>query len=221
VAGPRATSLAYAVRNLVPLVQVPPRGIWGAGGRTTYATVETWLGRSLDPEPSLDAMVARYLAAFGPASVADVQAWSGLTGLREVVERLRPRLRTFRDDRGRELLDLPDAPRPDPDTPAPPRFLPEYDNLLLSHADRSRVVADDRHLRRVVTNLGRPAVLVDGFVRGTWKLTRDQGNARLLIELFEPLAEPDRASLSEEGRQLLRFMARDVPSHEVQYSLAP
>jgi len=211
-----AVSLAHAVRYLVPLVQVPPRGIWGASGQATFATMEAWLGHPVAAEATdaaIEDVVKRYLAAFGPASVKDIQAWSWLARLREVVERLRPHLRIFRDEHGNELFDLPDAPRPHPDTPAPPRFLPEYDNLLLSHADRTRVIAD-AHRTRVFT---KGAVLLDGFVRGAWKITRGRGSGTLLIEPFEPLSTHDRTAVAEEGIQLLAFAA-DAQAHEVQFA---
>ena len=193
---------------MLPLVQVPPRGVWGKSGQATHTTAEAWLGRSLDPEPSLEEMVVRYLGAFGPATVKDVQTWSGLTHLSEVVERFRSRLRTFRDEHGRELFDLPDGPRPDPGIPSPPRFLPEFDNLILSHADRTRVIASE-HRKVIASKNGMvPAtVLIDGFARGTWKVERNRRKATLVIEIFEPLLKKDRDALVEEAEKLLRFVA--------------
>ena len=214
-----AVSLARAIRHLVPLVQVPPRGVWGKGGPAAHTTAEAWLGRPLDPDPPLEEMVVRYLGAFGPATVKDAQTWSGLTRLGEVVERLRARLSTFRDEHGRELFDLPDAPRPDSDVPAPPRFLPEFDNLLLSHADRTRIIADD-HRRTIASKNGMvpAAVLVDGFVRGLWKTERTGGKSTLVIEPFEPLAEEDRGALAEEGERLIRFAGDGAEAFEVRFA---
>jgi hypothetical protein len=213
-----AASLARAIRHLVPLVQVPPRGVWGKSAQTVHTTAEAWLSRPLDPDPSLGEMVVRYLGAFGPAAVKDVQTWSGLTRLGEVTERLRPRLRTFRDAHGKELFDLPDAPRPDPDTPAPVRFVPEFDNLILSHADRTRVIADDYRKAIASKNGMVPAtVLVDGFVRGTWKAERARKRATISIRPFERLPKGDRDALAEEGERLVRFVGEDAESFEVRF----
>jgi hypothetical protein len=209
-------SVAHALRVWLPLVQVPPRGVWGKGGLPLCTTAEQWLDRPLAAEPSVDEVMLRYLAAFGPASVADVQAWSGLTRLREVAERLRPRLRTFRDEQGTELLDVPDGPLPDPNTPAPVRYLPEYDNALLSHADRTRIVTPEQG-RRVFT---RGALLVDGFVRGAWNLRTARGTATLRVEAFVALEPAERVDVEEEGGRLLDFAAAGAKAREIELTVA-
>jgi hypothetical protein len=210
-------SLAYAVSYLVPLVQVPPRGVWGRVGQPTWTTGESWLGRAIDGDRLPDELVMRYLAAFGPATPADVQNWSGLTGIRDVVERLRPRLRILRDERGRELFDVPSAPLPDPSVPAPVRYLPEYDNVLLGHKDRRRIVSPDVPQW---TDIGWGAVLVDGFTAARWKMDREQGMGTLRVEPFRRLGRPERAELTEEGERLARFLAEDAEKHVVRISPA-
>jgi len=216
-------ALAYACRCLLPLVQVPPRGVWGRTAQVSSTTAEAWLGRPLAADPSIDDTVLRYLAAFGPATVADVATWSRLTALRAVVERLRPHLRTFRDERGRELFDLPDAPRPEPDTPAPPRFLPEYDNALLSHADRSRFRRDEERPRSGVTGPVHGMVLSDGLLCGSWRLERDRdtGSATLVVTQLERLTKRAGASVAAEGRRFLRFVAADADGHDVRFEAVP
>ncbi|MEV5571041.1 winged helix DNA-binding domain-containing protein [Spirillospora sp. NPDC052269] len=195
--------LNWAARCMLPLVQVPPRGVWGSSGLARHTVLDAWLDAPL-AEPDVEALVLRYLAAFGPASVADAQHWSGLTRLGEVFGRLEPRLLTFRDEAGRVLYDVPDAPRPDADTPSPVRFVPEFDNLTLSHADRARIVSDE-HRKRLFTVNGiiRAAVLVDGFVRGMWKAEAKRGAATLRIEEFEPISDTTREELTAEGLRLL------------------
>jgi Winged helix DNA-binding domain len=211
-----AAALAYACRCLLALVQVPPRGLWRRRGQVALTTVEAWIGGPLAAHPSVDDVVLRYFGAFGPAATADVAAWSRLTGLREVVDRLRPRLRPFRDARGRELFDLPDAPRPDPDTPAPPKFLPEYDNVLLSHADRSRVVSGEHQ----GWLFGTPApvhgsVLHDGFLVGTWSLDPVGDERNLVVRPVVALSKRATAALESEGRRALRFLEPDVDAENL------
>ena len=210
-------ALAYACRNHLALVQTPPRGLWGRAAGITLTTAEAWLGRRLAERPSPDEVVLRYLAAFGPATVADISAWSRLTGQRAVVERLRHRLRVFRDENGRELLDLPDAPRPDPATPAPPRFLPEYDNALLAHADRSRFHSGDARVHSRPGARIHGTVLADGFLCGAWRLDRDRdrGGATLEVMAAHPLEKPALDAVVAEGRRLLGFLAGTGDGFEV------
>jgi hypothetical protein len=214
-------AVGNAARVYVPLVQVPPRGVWGRSGRARYATLESWTGRELEDEPSIDEVVLRYLGSFGPATVADVQRWSGLTKLKAVLERLRPRLVTFRDEDGTELFDVPDAPRPDPDVPAPVRLLGEYDNVLLGHADRRRLVPEDFPWAamlapgRFVNNL-----LVDGMLRATWWLEREGDRAALAIRPFRELSAAERDEVAAEAEGMLTFSAPDAERREVRFEAA-
>jgi hypothetical protein len=203
-------ALAHACQTRLAFVQVPPRGLWGRSAQPTSTTAESWLGKPFPAAPSLDEVMLRYFGAFGPASVADATTWCRLTGLREVVERLRPRLVIFRDERGRELFDLPDAPRPDPATPIPVRFLPEYDNLLLSHDDRSRFThnTDSSRLAEGWT-IGWGAVLHDGVVRGRWRL---EGEG-LVVNHVDGLSKKALAAIAAEGRRLARFL--EAPAADV------
>ncbi|WP_340686478.1 winged helix DNA-binding domain-containing protein [Amycolatopsis coloradensis] len=206
-------TLAYAVNSLLPLAHVTPRGLWGQTGPAAFALLEEWVGEPVTSGISLDDLVVRYLKAFGPATVRDAQVWSGLTRLKEVFERLRPRLITFRDTEGKELFDLPDAPRPDPETPAPPRFLPEYDNVLLSHADRARVIPDGRRVPLPPGNGGRRGtLLVDGEFLAIWAIK----GAILTIESRKPLRDQD--SIAEEGARLLEFVAPGS-AHDVRFGI--
>ncbi|MET9785067.1 winged helix DNA-binding domain-containing protein [Streptomyces canus] len=159
------------------------------------------------PTPAPDATVLRYLAAFGPASVKDMQTWAGLTRLRDAFERLRPQLRIFRDENGAELFDLPEASRPAEDTPAPPRFLPEFDNLLLSHADRTRVVPKEYWGRSWQGNQAYCTLLVDGFLAGVWKLTGDT----LVVEPFDRLGKAQQKDVTAEGQRMLATLHPGTP----------
>jgi hypothetical protein len=199
-------ALANAVRIHVPLVQVPPRGLWGRSGAARHTPAEPYLGAPLDEAPSIERLLLRYLAAFGPASAADAQKWSGMPRLGEVLARLRPELRVYRDDRGAELFDVPAARRPDPDTPAPARLVAPFDNLVLGHANRDRIISDEVRKRLFPINGVFPGfLLVDGFVSGTWRL--DGTTLRLTPD--RPLTSSDETELAQEGERLLAFAAPD------------
>jgi len=203
-----ATALAYAATYLLPLVQVTPRGIWGRSGPSAFTTLGSWLGRPLGA-PDVDGLVRRYLTAFGPASAADLASWSGLTATGELLERLKPELRTFRDERGRELFDVDDGRLRAADTPAPVRFLPEYDNVLLAHADRSRVVPEGMPQW---TGIGWGSVLVDGFVGARWRFGKD---AVVRVEPFAKLTRTTHREIADEGSRLASFLT-DGASADVQ-----
>jgi len=223
-----ATSLAYAVRYLLPLVQATPRGVWGKRGQAVLATADGWLGRPVGTSTNPTDLVLRYLRTFGPASVMDIQAWCWLTRLTPVVDALRPRLRTFRDEQGRELFDVPDGLLPDPQTPAPPRFLPTYDNVVLGHKDRSRIIGEPEtdFLPGVdqwhAVFLGG-SLLVDGFVAAGWRIERDgtgRGAAASLVVLpvrRNPLTDDERGAIEGEARDLLRFAVPEAASHAVRF----
>ncbi len=209
-----AASLAYAIRNLLPTLQVPPRGVWGMPGAPRLTTIEAWTGRSPGSGTAPDATILRYLAAFGPATVADMAAWSRLSGLREAVERLRPQLTVVHDDRGRELFDVPDWLLVEGDVPAPVRFLPDYDNVLLGHADRSRILPDVLHAVGASGIIGRPSFLVDGFLAGFWRLERPTRGSSdrattLTVEPLMRLERGQRHAVEAEAADLLTLL---VPS---------
>ena len=206
-------SLTHLARAMLPLVQVPPRGVWGKAGQTTYQVLDEWVDAPLVTSPDPAGLISRYLRAFGPASVADVQTWSGLTRLGEVAERMD--LRKFRDPGGRELIDLPDAPRPDEDTPAPVRLLGPFDQMILSFADRTRVITDE-HRKRVITQNGlvKGTLLVDGTVRGFWETKKARKAATLELTPFEKLPKRDLAALESEGGRLLTWAEPDAESHD-------
>ncbi|MGI5171337.1 winged helix DNA-binding domain-containing protein [Spirillospora sp. CA-253888] len=204
-AGPRPLG-EILVSALLPMVQLPPRGLWRTKAGVRNALVSAWLGREVDPpapdgsDPVGRALVRRYLAAYGPAATADLRAWCGLAGLPAAVSAVRGELVAFRDERGRELLDLPDAPRPDPDTPAPVRFLPAFDNAILGYDDRSRII-DTAH--RGLSVAGARVVLVDGRVSATWTVE----DGAVAVAPLRGLSRADRTAVAEEGRAMASFLS--------------
>ncbi|GAA3385450.1 winged helix DNA-binding domain-containing protein [Cryptosporangium minutisporangium] len=216
-------ALSYTVRALVPLVQVPPRGSWGPSGPISgpiaHTSAQSWLGADTEAPATPDDLVLRYLGAFGPAGVKDAQIWSGLTRLREVFDRLRPGLVVLSDEEGREVYDLPDAPRPDPDTPAPIRFLYDFDNLHLSYAERTRFqVPETAEARaRTFTKNGQlpGTILVDGDVRGVWTLTRERSGTTLTVRPLSAWTDAQTAAIEAEGTNVLAFAAANAPRREL------
>lgn len=208
-------ALARSIQFLMPVVHPPPDGTWEWRGKTPFLLASEWIGRPLVEEPSAERLVLRYLAAFGPAATRDIQAWSGLTRLRQVVDGLRSQLRVFRDEDGRELFDLPDAPRPGPDVSAPVRFLAPLDNVLLAYHDRRRIVTEEQRKHTFL----EAAMSVDGFVRGLWRVRHDGDRATLIVRLFDPLTPDEEEQAVEEGARLLRFLAAKAHAHDIHFQL--
>ncbi|WUV13023.1 winged helix DNA-binding domain-containing protein [Amycolatopsis sp. NBC_01488] len=208
-----AASLTHLARGRLPLVQTPPRAIWGKAGQTTYACLDEWVGAPLPP-PSPASLIERYLRAFGPASVADVQAWAGITRLGEVASSMD--LRRYRDPDGRELLDLPELTVPDEDVPAPPRLLGPFDQTILSFADRTRVISD-AYRKRVITQNGlvKGTLLVDGQVRGFWEITKAKKAAAIELSPFEKLPKRDLAALESAAGRLVTWAEPAAETQEV------
>ena len=210
-------ALAFAVRMRVPLVQVPTSARWGWPAAADFALADHWVDRAISCEPSPpDGLITRYLEAFGPATVADAQGWTGIGTLRPAFDSLRDGLIVLCDDQGREHFDLPDAPRPDADVEAPIRFLPEYDNVILGHHERSRIV-QERHRPFLQSKnlIVPPTFLVDGMVAGTWKHGRRGKVATLELRPFSRLAKATRAALEAEAGALLRFVEEDATAVDI------
>jgi hypothetical protein len=211
-------AMRYSVRTHIPLVQVPINTGWSYSNKPEFTLAESWIGRAISPEDNLRELVFRYLAAFGPASVTDAQTWMGMK-LKETFEKLRPELQIYRGEGRTELFDLPGLQLPAEDVPAPVRFLPEYDNLLLSHSNRSRVIADEYRSKVYLPGLRVAAtILVDGFVRGAWKIEKAKTAATLVIEPFDKLTKKDRAALTEDGERLVRFVEPKAKSFEARFT---
>jgi hypothetical protein len=195
-----ATNLAKA---LAPLVQIPPRGLWKRSGGQTYVTVEEWLGTEL-PDPDVAEIVRRYLRAFGPATAADVTAWSGATGMAPVFKALGDELVTL-EVQGKKVFDLAGLELADEETPAPVRLLGKYDNVWLSHAGRDRVTTPERRKRWMGLNGGMAeTVFVDGMLEGLWRRT---GSGALDVELYRPLTRAERHELDAEVAAVERLLA--------------
>jgi hypothetical protein len=212
-------ALDYIARTYLPLVQVPTTSTWGYPSAATYTLAEQWLGQAVDPAPNIRALLGQYLAAFGPASIADLQTWSGMTKLREATAPFLGDLVRYRDEDGNELYDLPDQVLPSADTPAPARFVPEYDNLMISYQDRSRVLPA-AYRPQIFLSAARvlATVLLDGYVAGTWKASETKNTAMLTITPFRPFSAAEQAALLPEGEALLRFIVPQASSYTLDFA---
>ena len=215
----------YLIRRLVfnrgAVVHTPPSGTWRHYRTGGYVAGRGWVAKWREPavDEATDHVVRRHLGAFGPATVDDIGSWSSIRTplIRESLARL-DGIRRFRDERNRELFDLERAPRPDPETAAPVRFLPKWDSTLLGYAAPERVrILPEGHRRTVIQKNGDvlQTILVDGMVAGTWATSVSRGEAILAITPFAKLARTDRAALVEEGERLIRFIEPEATRHGV------
>ena len=208
-------AMTMLLQSTDTLIQIPPTRIWGSGHSPVITRIGNWLPAPYERPIARETLVRRYLAAYGPASIADMQTWSRLSRLGEVFEALRPELVTFTARDGRELFDLPDAPRPDADTPAPVRFLPLYDNVYLGYDNRRRMLAADDETRINLFADFRPAVLVDGVIAAGWTIDKKKGATTLAVEPYHRLRKADIADIEREGALFLRFMEEAAESYDV------
>jgi hypothetical protein len=213
-------AMGYAMRLRLPLVQVPTETVWAFPGQAHFVSAHSWIGRSPQPSCDPDVLVERYLAAYGPATVKDAQTWLGVPGVKEAMVRLRPSLRVFRGPKSAELFDLPAAPRPPADTPAPVRFLPDYDSTLIARADERLLAAAHRRAVFLPGLRVLPTFLVNGRVAGTWTIERTKGTATVSLSAFVPLSRVVRSELEEEGEALARFIEPDARSLAVKIEQA-
>ncbi|MFC9896609.1 winged helix DNA-binding domain-containing protein [Nocardia sp. NPDC127579] len=190
----------------LPVLQTPPRGKWQDSSRPVWSRVQPWLGAPLDPSYPLAELLIRYLGAFGPASTMDMQTWSKLTGLKQAVDQLGARVRTYTDERGRTLYDLADAELADPDRPAPVRLLGWYDNALLAHQDRSRIVPENQAVVLRTSGLNVSSILIDGYLAGCYKLFPKGGVARMRISPNRTWTRTEHQEVETEARALLGFL---------------
>jgi hypothetical protein len=211
-------AMGYAARLRVPLVQVPADAPWGYAAQADFVSAEGWLGAPVEPARDADALVLRYLAAYGPSTVADAQAWLGMPGLGPVFDRLRTSLVVLGGLRRADVFDLADAERPDADSPAPVRYLPEWDNMLIARGDARFVAAAHRKAVFLPGLRVAATFLVDGVVAGTWAVERKKSAATPVLCAFGPLSTATRTDLEAEGDALLGFVEPDAATRAVRFA---
>lgn len=212
--------LSHCARIHVPVVMTPTDHHLGYSRPPRLMLAESWLGEELAPATpaAKTELLRRGIAAIGPASAADLRTWSGMTGVKEALEPLVPELIEFRDEAGRTLYDLPEAPRPRAGTEAPVRFIGEFDNVALSHADRARIIDPEDARRFNLSKNGRRdfAVLIDGSVGASWRVERKKDAARIIVTPFRRETKQILDQVAGEAELLLRFLQPDAATHDVQ-----